>query len=88
MPEIVSAPCTRYASPLKPAGLPSSSGIITDRYSRRWRTGLSNDRPHIISTTIWCDSPMPSARRDGCCSVEIADCTVSACWASIIGCRG
>ena len=43
--------------------LPSSSGISTSRYSRRWRTGLSNDRPHMLSTTIWWDRPMPRHSR-------------------------
>ena len=48
-----------------------------------WRTGLSNDMPHMASTTIWCDSPMPRASRP-----VVAFWVVSAWAASIIGCRG
>ncbi len=39
--------------------------------------------PQMPSTTTWCDSPMPSRRR-----LPVAHCTVRACAASIIGCRG
>ena len=86
-PATVMAPCTRNSSPSYFTGWPSSRGISTERYSRRWRTGFSNDSPHIISTTIWCDRPMP--RHSRLCEVPpMAACTVSACWASIIGCRG
>lgn len=45
------APCTRNSSPWNCTARPSSSGISTLRYSRRWRTGLANDRPHMLSTT-------------------------------------
>ena len=39
--------------------------------------------PRSPSTTIWCDSPIPSVRRP-----PLIACTVSACWASVIGWRG
>ena len=48
-----------------------------------WRTGLSNDSPHIDSTTIWCERPIPSASRP-----LVAFCVVAAWPASIIGWRG
>ncbi len=39
--------------------------------------------PHMLSTTTWCDSPIPRRSR-----LPVADCTVRACCASIIGWRG
>ena len=44
------------------------------------RTGVSNESPHIDSTTIWWDRPMPRHSRP-----PDAACTVNACWAIIIG---
>ena len=70
-------------SPWKSTARSRSSGPSTERYSRMWRTGLSKDRPQMPSTTSLWDRPMPSRRR-----LPVAACTVSACWASIIGCRG
>ncbi len=46
-------------------------------------TAGRSDNPHMPSTTTWCDSPMPRSSR-----FPVAACTVSACCASIIGCRG
>ena len=48
-----------------------------------YEAGRSNESPHIFSTTIWCDSPMPS---DSC--PPIASWTVRAWAASIMGWRG
>ena len=47
------------------------------------RTGLSNGSPHMPSTTIWWDSPMPRSRRP-----LLTWLTVSAWPASIITWRG
>ena len=64
--------------------LPSrSSGSSTDRYSRMCTAGLSNDRPNIVSITIWCDRPMPSVNRP-----PVASHAVIACWARACGWRG
>ena len=53
------------------------------RYSRMYAAGRSKLMPHMFSTTIWWDRPMPRRSR-----LSVAICTVRACWASIIGCRG
>lgn len=87
LPGTETPPFTRNSSPAKLTGLPSSSGISTDRYSLRWRTGLSYERPHIDSTTILCERPMPR-HSPASPRLLMAACVLSACCASIIGWRG
>ncbi len=79
----VSEPLVENDSPRNDTGSHRSNGRRIDRYSRMCRTGLSNDSPHIDSTTIWCERPIPSASRP-----LVAFCVVSAWPASIIGWRG
>ena len=74
---------TRYSSPSNETASPRESGPRTLRYSRRWRTGLAKLIPIIDSMTTWWLSPMPRDSRP-----PAAAFTVSACWASTIGCRG
>ncbi len=70
-------------SPTKLTDSPPNSGISTSRYSRAWRNGLSNDWPHMPSTTGWCDSPIPSVKLP-----PVSMLVVIACSAITIGCRG
>ncbi len=62
---------------------PRTSGISAARYSRACRTGLSNEYPHIPSTTTWCESPIPSVKRP-----PVRRLAVFACSAITIGWRG
>ena len=77
------APLADSVSPVNDTGPSRRSGRRIARYSRMWRTGLSNDKPNIDSMTIWCDRPMPSVNRP-----PVAAWAVSAWPASIIGWRG
>jgi len=47
------------------------------------RAGFSNEYPNMPSITSLCDKPMPSMSRP-----PVAAWVVSACCASIAGCRG
>ena len=72
--------CVRIVSPVKSTFRSWMSGRRIDRYSRMWRTGFSNERPMIVSITIWCERPIPSVNRPSHSALA-----VRACWASISG---
>ena len=82
-PSMASGALVDIVSPVNAAGSPWRSGTRIDRYSRMCRAGFSNDMPNIDSMTIWCDRPMPRSSRP-----SHAIWVVSACAASINGCRG
>ena len=48
-----------------------------------WLYGFANESPNIVSITIWCERPMPSAKRP-----RAAACADSACCAIATGWRG
>ena len=82
-PGTFTPPCACSVSPSNDTLPVRTTDVRTSRYSRMCRTGFSNERPQMPSTTIWWDRPIPSARR-----LPLMACTVSACWASVIGWRG